>query len=119
MYPEHCRRSSVRQAHSYGLKHRAEHIGPPPYHISNGAMIAAAGMACCRIQQQETHGRPEMNDYLYLTEPSLCGDKGTKRGNRCRKNLIPAGSRNRLCDDCRQARPGPLKNHHIAKGEKE
>ena len=96
-----CQHSQVQQAYSYSVKHRAEKIGNPHY-VSNGSMIAVTLMAGGRMVQEEIYGRPGMNAYLWITEPKLCGSRGVRHDSGCQDAMIPAGNRNRLCDDCRQ-----------------
>ena len=96
-----CQHSRGRQAYSYGLKHQAEKLGSP-YYVSNGSMIATTLMAGGKMVQQEIDGKPAANAYLLIMEPKLCGISGVVRDNGCQEVMIPAGNRNRLCDDCRQ-----------------
>ena len=98
-----CRNSRVRQAHSQGMKHRAEGMAGPSHHVPNGAMIAATAMAGGRVVQQEGNGSPGVNADLYISEPRRCGEGGVRPDNGCRMNWIPAGSRFRLCEECRAA----------------
>ena len=101
-YLTYCQHSIARTGSSYAVKHRAETLDHPHY-VSNGAMIAAAAMASVKIYQKIIYGKPQMNAEMYINEPRICGARGVKSGTGCRKNLIPAGTKKRICDQCRNA----------------
>ena len=97
-YLTHCLESPTGNADSYKVKHRAEKMGPP-YYVSNGAMIAAAGMAGVRVVQAEVEGRPIKDADLYVKEPGRC--LRTNGHGQCGR-LLPVTSSSRVCGDCLQ-----------------
>ena len=99
-YLTYCRSSETGKTQSDQAKIRAQKIGSPNF-ISNGAMITAALMVNARVTQVQKSRVLEQNAHLHINEPRLCGSARSEQTKGCWKNLIPAGSRKRLCDRCR------------------
>ena len=95
-YLTYCQHGKLARQGSYGMKHRAEAIEPAGY-VSNGAMIAAVGMVGGKIANMN-----DINARLGVIEPRRCGERGTRYGG-CGV-LLPAGTKKRLCDECRRGR---------------
>ena len=92
--------SDRREAHSGDVRRGAEVLTPGNQgrthpSISNGAMIAAALMARVRVVPQDNGEGPGINARLRVAEPRKCSRE------ECRE-LVPAGSRERICHRCRQ-----------------
>ena len=101
-YLTYCQSSETGKTQSDQAKIRAQKIGPPNF-ISNGAMITAALMVNARATKVQKGRVLEQNAHLYVKEPRLCGTARSEQTKGCWKNLIPAGSRKQLCDQCRGA----------------
>ena len=98
-----CQHSDRREAHSGDVRLRAEVLTPGKQgqerahpSISNGAMIAAALMAGVRVVPQDNGKGPGINAQLRVAEPRKCS-----------RELVPAGSRKRVCHRCRQEETPP------------